>query len=276
MPLNQELIETPIGVVRIIDITPDKLKTEIPVLIAPGWGETPRTFQESANVMAGKGRRTLSLAHPRFGKISETNLELRGTYRKQELRRALTLLYVLEQKGIEKADVVAHSTGAVDIAVAASIKPERFRNIVLFAPGGMTGKGDISVIKRLVMNLQASMLRAINDPENVSQRLMRGGTETLKYFLKNPPRAIMELIEVLGKTDISGLLEALHGQGHRISIIQGVDDRAIPMEKIQKVANTKQIHGFYSIQGDHLEIYAQPERYMGVVNEALTALENKS
>ena len=71
------------------------------------------------------------------------------------------------------------------------------------------------------------------------------------------------------------MLRTLHKQGVKIAIIHGVDDSALPMEKMQSVAKQDQLDGFYSVKGDHFEIYAQPEKYTALADEALTALEAK-
>ncbi len=61
-------------------------------------------------------------------------------YPKEEVRKALNILGVLEEKDVEKTDVIAHSEGAVNTLIAASLYPEKFRNIVLFGPAGLIGE----------------------------------------------------------------------------------------------------------------------------------------
>ena len=255
---------------------PEKLKTETPVLIAPGWGETIETFRGSIISLANEGRRTLSIRHPRFGKISQPPQESLSIYPKFEFTKALNLLAVLKQKGITKTDIVAHSEGAINAAIAATMNSEQFRSLVLVAPGGIMPKQDTNeIIERLWLNLEESLKRATKDPK-VSPYLIRSGIETAKYILQNPPRALLEAIDALGKSDIVGMLKPLREQGIKVAIISGVDDPAVPMVGLQEITKRDQIDGFYSIKGSHHDIYTQPEKYMKVVDEVLTTLNKES
>ena len=50
-----------------IDVKPEKQKIEVPVLVAPGWGATMKSFEPAIKVLADKERRVISLDHPRKG-----------------------------------------------------------------------------------------------------------------------------------------------------------------------------------------------------------------
>ena len=71
------------------------------------------------------------------------------------------------------------------------------------------------------------------------------------------------------------MLRDLHQKGIGISVIHGVDDPVFPMDKMQEIVKADQIDGFYSVKGDHNEIYVHPEKYIPLVDEALQSLENK-
>ena len=135
---NRQKIESLGGMIEIVDVTPEKLAKETPVLFAPGWGETQETFKDSLKEMFELGRRVLSLSHAREGgdkeDIKENVVEATekfADYPADELRKAITLLAVLAEKGIEKIDVVAHSEGAINAVIAAALHPEKIRNMVL-------------------------------------------------------------------------------------------------------------------------------------------------
>lgn len=151
---KQYSIDSPVGKFPVIEISPLQPKTDIPVIIAPGWSEPPEVFEMSRAVMAARGRKSLAFDHPRVGGEVTPNPD----YPTPELRKALALLDLIEHTGSEKVDVVAHSEGAIYSAIAASLKPEKFRNIVLVAPGGMIGKDTLPALlgrfsKKVARNL---------------------------------------------------------------------------------------------------------------------------
>ncbi|MDO8516097.1 MAG: hypothetical protein Q7S28_02500, partial [bacterium] len=138
---NKEEFEFLGGKVEFVDIKPEHPKNEVPVLFAPGWGSTPEAMKDAIRVMVERGRRVLCLSHATSGgDMGEMDPEIREKYPEAELRKALALNQLLTEKGIEKADVIAHSEGGINTAIAASVDSENFRNIIFMNVGGLIGK----------------------------------------------------------------------------------------------------------------------------------------
>ena len=268
--------EKQIDLVRIpfesIDIKPEKEKSPVPVLVAPGWAMTPKILGKSLEGLASKGRRVLSLAHSRESILDKSQ---RG-HHLVELQKAFALLSIienLEKEGIEKVDAVAYSEGGINVSIAASEFPEKFRNIVYFAPAGIMGKDSFpKLLGRFNAESIKTALGAITKPETRKPVLVQL-TELLKY-IKNVPLSVREAIAI-SQADILQMMEDLKKMGIGISVIHGVDDKIFPMEKVQKNISKQHTDGFYSVKGGHHEIFLHPEKYMGVVEKALTALEKK-
>jgi pimeloyl-ACP methyl ester carboxylesterase len=117
-------------------VTPDNPKTNVPVVLAPGWSENRKVLQACAAELYAAGRPVIALDHPRRGGTVEPKEE----YPIDELRKALTIREIIKQEGIEKVDILAHSEGAINGAMAASLEPETVRNMVLVNPAGLIGK----------------------------------------------------------------------------------------------------------------------------------------
>lgn len=117
-------------------------------------------------------------------------------------------------------------------------------------------------------------------PRPEVQRTVKPGSPTdlfgaLKNMTGNPMRSLKEVLAIRD-ADIRNILEDLKGQGKHIAIIQGARDAIFPMERMQKVVNTKQVDGFYSVYGAHNEINSHPEAYIHSIDHALDALEKLS
>lgn len=270
---DRQQIESFGGKVEVVDIMPEKQKTEVPVVFAPGWSETIETFKDSIKIMADLQHRVLSLEHARYGE----SIDIRETEKKypaEELRKAFALLDVLAEKNIGKIDVVAHSEGAINTVIAASFQPDKFRNIVLVGPGGLIGEDKFPrLASRFSINIIRGIIRSIKEP-GIRESVLRDNKERIKYILKNIPRALNEAVAI-SKSDIHEALRELHDIGIGTIVIHGVDDPVFPMDKVQEIVDADQLDGFYSVKGDHNDIWTHPEKYVALAEHALEALAKK-
>ncbi|OHA78639.1 MAG: hypothetical protein A2V96_02975 [Candidatus Yonathbacteria bacterium RBG_16_43_6] len=252
-----------------IDLKPEKEKTPIPVLFAPGWGFTPETLNQSFEVLVENGRRVISLAH-----IRESSQVKSDKHVSPELQKAYALLALLDKKHIEKVDAVAHSEGSINLAIAALEHPEKFRNIVFINPAGMIGENTFpkhifKFYTEVFQDFKAS-LRG----KGVFKSVLIEYKEIAKYFLSNPALSLREAVAI-SQADILQMISELKQHNIGVSVISGVDDKIIPMDKLQEKVSSNSINGFYSVKGGHNEILFQPIKYMGAVDTALDALEKR-
>ncbi len=265
---------------ELVDINPENKKTEVPVLVAPGWGNTPKTLREVFQVISQKERRVLSLGHPREISIEAPDKE---KYPLEELQKAQNLLNLIDKQQIEKTDAIGYSEGGLNVLIAAALAPEKFRNIVLVAPAGMIGKDSfLNLAGRFAKEIVRENAQAIFDSEK-RRRLTVMSSELLKYIGQGFNQARKEVVAI-SKADIYQTLKELKEKGIGISVICGVDDEVIPMDKIQKqmaenIAAGKPasdfLDGFYSVKGHHQELILNPEKYADAAEAAISALEKK-
>lgn len=266
---NRQELRFPEGKVTVVDITPGVLTDGTPVLLAPGWAENYDTYRKTLAVGFEKGRRILTVGYPGSGKTSTD-----GRYPEEELRKAQLLLNVLERKEIKKADVIAHSEGAINGLIAALLKPEQFRNIVLDKPAGLIGKDTkVALTGRFIkLLLQEAIARPILLTDPTSS--IRAGARTARYIAENPKRVLKEMDALTG-VDITEMIKMLSGQGVKFSVFSGVNDPLFPVSR--QTANMRgsgyvpPIKGYYSVIGGHNELSIDADRHASL---ALNALEN--
>lgn len=272
-----------------IDIKPKNQKEEVPVLIAPGHSATKDSVRPGLDVLAQRGRRAISFDYPRKGgTIPELhNEEVEKWYEKrgqdypdwssEELRKAHTLLGLLEQKKIDKVDVIAYSEAAINVCIAAMLRPEKFidRTIILYSPAGLIGKDTFfRLVKGVVSQPKRpeSMLHIpVTEAETKNIKLMQ--RESGKYNKANRLRSLREGIAI-SKAQIEDMLLYLHEKGIRIIVIQGVDDTVFPMDRMQKIIKpiSKKngfVDGFLSVSGGHVEVLTHPEFFMNAIEKML-------
>jgi len=271
------------GEMEVVDLQPEKPKTETPAVFLGGYLTTTESNKGTILKLARSERRTLSINEPHG--IESRNIHESGQIEnrmipEQEFKRIASVLKMLDEKELEQVDLVAHSEGALVAAWAAILRPERIRNIVLVDPAGMIGEDSKSrIIKGAVLDiaLQTSRIwkKIKEDPKEGKEAKRRadlGGKEALKSFAKDPKRSI-ESIGVITESQIHELLQQIRELGIHISVIHGVDDKFFPMEKVQEVTKKPMIDGFYSVAGTHNDIAHYPDKYAGLVDNALDALE---
>jgi pimeloyl-ACP methyl ester carboxylesterase len=296
-------------------------KLERPVLLAPGWAETLTINKGPIRVLVEEGQHVLSLTHMLHdGKIPdayqsvtrqinkrlanspiskrardtyiETFLsrwdELAKHYPQVTLRRALTLLALVEEKNIDKVDIVAHSEGCIDAALAAYLCPDKFGNLVMLSSGGIIGEDTAgSLIKRSLKqgsfddkNRDPLPHNKTGDDDRIAHQIARmpqhlftplqGKINVVRHISSNPKRALEE-VHTLSSTQIQELLQKIRADNIGVVFIHHVEDQIFPMEAVQSskalLTDASQAlpegikgsaDGFYSLLGSHNTLYTDP------------------
>lgn len=297
--------------VESIDIKPEHQKDEVPVLVVPGWGATMESFKPGMKVLTDKERRVVSLDFPRKGGTipESSNEEINNWYCEkgkkvpkwpaEELRKANTILGLLDQKQIDKVDVIPHSEAAINVSIAAMLHPEKFkgRTIVYYSPAGLIGKDNIfrlqkgaaantsrteTITEESLNKLDSdSMSKKTKDYLSSLQQEYLASTEyiTPDYMKANPLRALKE-VWAISQAETEDMFQFLREHDIRIIVVAAVDDTMFPVEKMQKnpklrtdlskdTPNEGTIDGFVVVRGGHMQIQVHPEVYMSVAEKML-------
>ncbi|MFA4871514.1 MAG: alpha/beta fold hydrolase [Patescibacteria group bacterium] len=266
---NPEMIELGGKTVEVIDIHPEISKTEVPVVVAPGWAATPEVFKDNILTLAELGRRTISVNSPHGIETSE----IEGLP-EAELRKVAALMEALKEKDIDQIDAIGHSEAGIYLTIAATLYPDKFRNLVLVDPGGMIGKDKPEYLAaRFSLDILRQTIRSLREHE-IIKPAMKASLVAGRAVGGAPAQSLREVVAI-SNTQIHDLLRGLREKGIGISIIHAVDDKAFPMERVQKIAKKDQLNGFYSVKGTHNEFYLHPEKYTRLAEHALAALESR-
>jgi len=256
-----------------------------------GWGATPDSYKDNIVGLVEKGRRILAVDNV-YGAERLTAEEVDAQKAKElgleglMLDKVVAYLKMLDMKGLDKVDVVAHSEGAIHAIYAAMLRPDRFRSIVLVDPAGMVGEDNK---KRLlagaaidVMHLQGLNLLKREGLGGFAKKSGKAMKELAKSYGAGLDKSSMgsrvlgkgwESIGIISKTKIHELLEAVRVQGIKVAIVHGVDDKFFNMEDVQEMTKKEMIDGFYSTKGTHNEVYLNPRPHTNLIDHSLDSLE---
>jgi pimeloyl-ACP methyl ester carboxylesterase len=265
--------------VRFVDIAPEKQRSTAPLFVAPGWTETPLTLKDALRTFSESGRRVLSIEHGGFvsrfsvdyGKalISKTEREtlkrcgITHIHRLPlvELLKAKAIIAVLEKESIYSTDAIAHSEGAVNITIAAALHPERFRNIVLVGPAGLTDSGAESVMRRVEGFFRTMLQDVAHFLLDKTERwpLLRAFFESVRSMLRAPIASAKEVGAIV-HFNMLDILPRLKKRGLSVSVVHGTNEKMFPLEHMQQLSREKSIFGFFPIIGDyHHDMYFNKE-----------------
>jgi pimeloyl-ACP methyl ester carboxylesterase len=273
--------------VEVHDVAPEHPKTDIPTLFAPGWGITSRMHKYSILALAEAGRRAIVANAPHGVEISaRTEASARAEdFPDAERRRIEAMLGTLEQKGIDKVDAIGHSEGGLDLILAATLYPEKFRNIVLVNPAGIIGKDNllrlgIGFLKDSLTQAWREATAAATPEKRKRGGLVKGERHTFErhtFFrtLASQPLHTAREVVSMSDADILNMLKTLKEKGVGVSIVHTVNDKGFPMERVQQAVEAGMIDGFVSAFGTHNEIQIRPEKYTRAAEACLTAMEKK-
>jgi pimeloyl-ACP methyl ester carboxylesterase len=249
-------------------------KLDLPLLFAPGWIQNPKNHKEACFQMSETGCRVVvpdalhGIAPEKVEATKDANDIARA-----ELRKAAMLLKTLDERNIPRADVVAHSEGAIYAAIAATAAPERFRNFVLVDPAGMIGKDSVlGLAIRSAREGGEDKKRHAREPFEVQ---LVGGKN--KEYALTAGKTLAE-VHAISKSDITDMLEFLRNKGINVSVMTGADDKFFPMEMMNKPggpASVKNVRGFYSVKEGHFRLIQRPSQYARFVVQALEALASR-
>lgn len=275
---NTQTVDLSQGRVRIVDVVPPQLVDSTPILIAPGWSEDPQTYKKTLEVFYKQKRRGISFAHLGRG---TADIEMEG-YPEVELRKAQDLLSVMELREVGQVDGVFHSEGAINGLIAATLYPERFRNIVLDKPAGIVGKdGNARLTGRFTKLLLKEAFErkpfSFTDPTNSVSSVLRTGNYLARH------RELFTELSAMTTQDITEMMYNLEEKGIMFAIIAGPSDPLFPvarqLEHLRQVRQKKDkklpFEGYYSVRGGHNELSIHAKDHALLAVDALTNLQRR-
>lgn len=253
--------------VEIIDIASSGAKGDLPLVLVSGWASTLAVVKKNVIALAEQGRRVIYANAPHG---IPTKKKKGVPY--AQLRKAAALLLSLKERRIKRADFVAHSEGAIVVAIAATLEPERFRKIVLLNPAGMAksrgfGKLAADFSAEVIWMELRKMLAARRLEKTVLTAWLEAGKTVASDFSSS-----WEEVQALSVYDIAGLLGQLHDRGIRIAVIHSKGDRTFPVGEVCAKVKSAVACEAVVVPGRHNELYFHPEKFAKIIIKTLDSI----
>lgn len=261
--------ETQAGPVKYNALEPEGMENYNPIVVAGGWGINLGGVRDLGRTLYDNQRQTLILdfsgSKARSGESGVDD-------------RAEALIQFLDWGGIQKADIITQSEGALFASLAAYNHPDRFENLVLAAPAGMIGQDSVlKLAGRFAPNVARSSSKDMLDNPGIASRINLG---VLSMTGKHPVESVKR-VQNLANYTIDGLLYALHSKGIKVGVIQANADSVFPPKRLQanvkpmgQFANVCSYASFIRKDAGHQELFINSEQAGLAAVQMLDSLTN--
>jgi len=262
--LTRQKLETPYGTLKYAEYVPDEYnETNVPLLLASGWSESIESLEETVLALGKIGKKIFVLDHSSLTYQADTE----NGFPASGYTKAEAFIQLLDEKEIKTIDVVAHSEGAINASIAATMYPERFQSLILVAPGGF-------LLKDSFLKLSFRFTRNILSTLWYKNKMDRKGRfryvkEVFLYFLQNPIQTLSEA-RAVSRFRVAPLIKTLKENGVYVYVIHGTNDRVFPAPEVEKAFRESKLQSFRFLSaGGHNDIHAQPEEFVEIIKQAL-------
>lgn len=267
--MRKERIALQSGAVDLLEMVPAHEEDSVPLVVVPGCQTSVEMYAGAVRELATEhGRRTLALSE-----VLDAAHAAKSTHTERATRNAAGILEMLARRGIERADVLAHSAGAIDAIVAAAEHPEKFRSIVMYAPAGFKD-GDDTVQRQLFGGWMSALTREPPRTVDELQRTILNAFDVYAYVAMHPLEAMKEQADIATEAIEADTLKHVREHGVRVAIICPVDDQMYDPAETASHVSSELIDGFLTVRGAHSDIERDPA-HIALAANLLKALREK-
>ncbi|MCK9578052.1 alpha/beta hydrolase [bacterium] len=230
----------------VVEISPEEIAENVPVFASPGWGVSPEAWSDSLKIIAEEGERKVVTAN--FTREEIINEEEGADIPASELQKALAIIDILNSKGLEEVDGIGHSEGGLNLAIAASLFPEKFRNLVFVSPAGSIDISREELVKRFAIDEGIEEMKGMDKGKILSFKTYLKAI--VGSFLKNPILSHKE-VDAMTKLDIFEMTKWLKEKGVDVGFVAGANDQVFKMDEINKKVGVNNIDNYLTTKGNH-------------------------
>ena len=133
--------------IELTKISPENLEDETVIVLAEAFAHTKPVYEHTLRAFYEGGRATAIFEHPRTNAPLVLNDQDREIVKDlletnpEEVRSALTMIRSIERGlGGKPVDVLAHSRGLSYVTIAQKLRPDLFRDTVVYGGAGLIGE----------------------------------------------------------------------------------------------------------------------------------------
>ncbi len=222
----------------------------LPLLYVPGWGASPRAYQDGLRVHSLAGRRVISMSFsPKAEEIVVEGIPL-GLATK-----IMGVFAIMDYKNLYKVDAVGYSEGSIILLSMLERESQRFGNIVLHGAPALTGKiGYLSIVRMEILNLVQLIYFRIIKATLEEKIILKHKSLDVNSWIKQAGffKSVSDGIEAI-KVEPHRLLRKIKNmsENHNIGLIAAKRDRIASYKKLFKNLGDLNIKKFSIIDGGH-------------------------
>lgn len=232
---------------KVLEVVPEKEIEDVPVFASPGWGVAPEAWENSLKIISDECKRKVITTEYLRKEVIEGDI-IGKEMPVAQFQKALTIISILNSKGLECVDGIGHSEGGLNLAIAATLFPERFRNLLFVSPAGSIDVSKEELIKRFAVDEGLEEMKGV-DMEKIA---------LFKDYLKSITRNFFENISLANKEikemtelDIYSMTEGLKEKGIGIGFMAGASDKVFTVDEINNRVSDENVDHYIATKGNH-------------------------
>ncbi len=268
-----EKIKTQFGNTKVYSAHNDNaLKDNGSIVVVPGYSEGISHTKQLVDALASKGFSVGTYNHPRRDEKGITRI-MDPVQRQAEV--LLSFIEATVPKGT-KISAVAHSLGAGAVTEAVRKRPDRFKNVILFQPVGMSGQHSVpELAAKTTKKVINDHIKALQSKNPVSQlsHVLKTQIAGAGVLVSNPYLALREA-KAAGNYDIASGLAEIATHGIPVHIVTANSDELFDQNKInsyypQVADNVASMSTVSDKNAGHDTFWTQPENTAEIVRQLI-------
>lgn len=259
---------------EVVDSKPKKPQHDTPIVVALGWLETAKAYRPLVHKLNSHGYRVII---PNIDATQPLLPGIKANYPAIELHHASALIAALDEAKVERADILAHSEGALAALIAADLYPARFSRVLLINPACIVRTSVWQLTKGfwkeafVVLGLVAKELFSIGGEKKLLSHTALAGQMCRVFF--SQPLLSLQSVRAMAKSDTTWLIPHVRARGVKVGVVLAQWDHLFPLAQTRAALKKIDIDVLHVMHDHHLSFLFDAHGYGALIDRMLQNMQ---
>lgn len=255
---------------EIIDSKPAKPLHDTPIVVALGWLEASRTYEPLVHKLNSHGYRVI-IPDAQVGEILLP--DIKANYPEIELQKASALIAALDKAGVKRADVLAHSEGALFALIAADLYPMRINSVLLINPACIVPASIWQLIRGfckealITLGLVVREVFSFGGEKKVVSHTALAWHMACVFFAH--PLVSFRSVRAMAKSNALWLVPHVRARGVKVAVVLAQWDHLFPLAQNRAALKKVEVDVLHVMDDHHLSFLFDAHGYGALIDRML-------